>query len=92
MYSAKGEEIRVEDLAVDQKTGKVLLPEGPIYNAEGKMITLSGLTKEELNLPKPKYTNAPEIEYMRQNIYGFIQKDAPLAAKILVAYMGHDQE
>ncbi len=92
VYSAKGEEIRVEDLAVDQKTGKVLLPEGPIYNAEGKMITLSGLTKEELNLPKPKYTNAPEIEYMRQNIYGFIQKDAPLAAKILVAYMGHDQE
>jgi flagellar M-ring protein FliF len=92
VYSAKGEEIRVEELAVDQKTGKVLLPEGPIYNAEGKMITLSGLTKEELNLPKPKYTNAPEIEYMRQNIYGFIQKDAPLAAKILVAYMGHDQE
>jgi flagellar M-ring protein FliF len=92
VYSAKGEEIKVEDLAVDQKTGKVLLPEGPIYNAEGKMITLSGLTKEELNLPKPKYTNAPEIEYMRQNIYGFIQKDAPLAAKILVAYMGHDQE
>ncbi len=92
VYSAKGEEIRVEDLAVDEKTGKVLLPEGPIYNAEGKMIFLNGITKEELNLPKSKYTNAPEIEYMRQNIYGFIQKDAPLAAKILVAYMGHDQE
>ena len=92
VYSAKGEEIRVEDLAVDEKTGKVLLPEGPIYNAEGKMISLNGITKEELNLPKSKYTNAPEIEYMRQNIYGFIQKDTPLAAKILVAYMGHDQE
>jgi hypothetical protein len=29
---------------------------------------------------------------MRQSIYGFIQQDTALAAKILVAYMGHDQD
>lgn len=92
VYDAKGEEIKVETLAVDEKTGKLLLPEGPVYDAEGRMISLNGVSKEQLNLPKSKYTNAPEIEYMRQSIYGFIQKDTAIAAKILVSYMGHDQE
>jgi flagellar M-ring protein FliF len=92
IYNEKGEEIKVEELAVDEKTGKLLLPEGPVYDAKGKMISLNRVTKDQLNLPKSKYTNAPEIEYMRQSIYGFIQQDTALAAKILVAYMGHDQD
>ena len=92
IYDAKGEEIKVETLAVDEVTGKLLLPDGPVYDVEGKMISINGITKEQLNLPKPKYSNAPEIEYMRQSIYGFIQKDTSIAAKILVAYMGHDNE
>jgi hypothetical protein len=91
IYDANGEEIKIENLAVDEKTGKLLLPEGPVFDVEGKMISLNGVTKDQLNLPKPKYSNAPEIEYMRQSIYGFIQKDTAIAAKILVSYMGHDQ-
>ena len=91
IYDAHGEEIKIENLAVDEKTGKLLLPEGPVFDVEGKMISLNGVTKDQLNLPKPKYSNAPEIEYMRQSIYGFIQKDTAIAAKILVSYMGHDQ-
>ncbi len=91
IYDVHGEEIKIENIAVDEKTGKLLLPEGPVFDIEGKMISLNGITKDQLNLPKPKYSNAPEIEYMRQSIYGFIQKDTAIAAKILVSYMGHDQ-
>jgi len=93
IYDANGEEVSIESLPVDEKTGQLLLPtDKPLYDQEGRMIQLGGLTKDQLNLPKPKYANAPEIEYMRQSIYGFIQSDTALAAKILVAYMGHDQE
>lgn len=100
VYTASGEEIARESLEIDSTTGQLLLPENsPIYNEEGQMIKINhslpnsaNTGKAILNLPQTKMPNAPEIEYMRQSIYAFIQEDTVQAVKILIAYMGHDTD
>gem|GEM_PF-512539 len=89
MYTEDGNEITQNMLETDGQ-GKLIAPPEPVYDAGGKLIKLGSVTRETLNLPSVAYDSAPELEYMRQSIYGFIQKDPVEAARILVTFMNQN--
>jgi flagellar M-ring protein FliF len=90
MYSEEGEVITPDMLETDER-GMVIAPATKVYDQKGRLIELGGVRREDLNLPDVVPTQGPEVEYMRQAIYGFIQKDEETSAKMIMAYI-HEGE
>ncbi|MFM7389895.1 MAG: flagellar basal-body MS-ring/collar protein FliF [Vampirovibrionales bacterium] len=90
MYDEDGNPITV-DMLEEDSDGNIIAPENkPLYDQQGRLVRLGELSRADLRLPEVTYTQGPEIDFMKESITNFIQRNVSMASKILVVYMNDD--